>query len=82
MTPTDNRQPIETRRFDRVHVAIWRNEAADDKGDGAFFSASFSRSVRGEDGAWRNVTSFTARDLPHLALAVDWAMRELLLKAD
>ncbi|MCB9852585.1 MAG: hypothetical protein H6819_05780 [Phycisphaerales bacterium] len=73
------RQP---RRFDRVHSAIWRKEAADDKGVGAFFSASFSRSVRGADGEWRNVTSFSARDLPHLGLAVDWAMRELLPKAE
>ena len=82
MTADDNRQPIEARKFDRIHAAIWRNESTDDKGNGAFFTASFSRSIRGEDGGWRNVTSFTARDLPHLALAVDWAMRELLLKAE
>ncbi len=82
MTTDNNRRPIETRRFDRVHVAIWRHESANADCDGTFHTVSFSRSIRADDGNWRKVTSFTARDLPHLALAVDWAMRELLVKAE
>jgi len=44
------------------------------------FSISFSRSFKDADGKWQRTHSLSIRDLPHLKLAVDWALHELLLK--
>jgi len=72
-TPPPNK-PVAACQFDRVHAAIWRNVYKD--GNPAYF-ASFTRSFRTDDGEFRTTTSFTNRDLPHLILAVEWAIEQL-----
>lgn len=78
----DSRKPIETKRFDRVQAAIWRQEAGGGNTNDPFYTFTVSRSFKDSNGAWHRAYSFTSRDLPNLELAVKWAMRELLLKAD
>ncbi len=79
MADKSSAHPTATKQFDRVQAAIWRQEGQGDPKD-AFYTLTLSRSFKDDAGQWRRVQSFTARDLPHVALAVDWAMRELLLK--
>ncbi len=81
MSEAENNKPIASRQFDRVQAAIWRQES-EPGGREPFYSFTVSRSYRDANGAWQRSTSFLARDLPHLKLAVEWAMHELLLKAE
>jgi hypothetical protein len=78
MSEENKNQPIASTQFDRVQAAIWRQEV--ESGKEPFNTLTISRSYKGDDGEWRRVSSFTVRDIPHLALAVEWAMHELLLK--
>lgn len=78
-TGNDN-QPIATRRFDRVHAAIWRRVESDERGERSVYSITFSRNYKNAANEWQRTHSLTPRDLPHLRLAVDWALRELMLK--
>jgi hypothetical protein len=73
-------KPIASRQFDRVQAAIWRQDGAEGDGGRPLHTLTLSRSFKGPDGDWRRSHSFTPRDLPHVQLAVEWAMRELLLK--
>ena len=82
MTETNNKQPADTKQFDRVQAAIWRQDAEAGDSNTPFFTLTLSRSYKDASGAWHRTHNFTSRDLPHVALAVEWAMRELLLKAD
>lgn len=75
-----NNAPIASRQFDRVHAAIWRRNESDDRGERVLYSITFSRNFRNGDGQWQRAYSFTSRDLPHVGLAVDWALCELALK--
>ena len=79
MSESENKKPAASKQFDRVQAAIWRQESESSGGE-PFFSFTVSRSYRDANGEWQRSTSFLARDLPHLQLAVEWAMRELLLK--
>ncbi|MFQ5503148.1 MAG: hypothetical protein ACE5EQ_12780 [Phycisphaerae bacterium] len=82
MTESNENQPLETKKFDRVQAAIWRQESGAGESKTQYYTFTLSRSYKNDQGQWCRVQSFTARDLPHMALAVDWAMRELLLKAE
>ncbi len=77
-----NTKPTVRKQFDRIQASIWRHARKSEKRNEAFFTFSASRSYRDAKGAWQRTCSFTARDLPHLQLAVEWAMRELLMKED
>ena len=79
--PTKN-APIATKQFDRVQAAIWRQDSQAGENDRPLFTLTLSRSYRDQAGAWQRSYSFMPRDLPHLHLAVEWAMRELLLKEE
>ena len=78
--PAANNQPAATKRFDRVQIAIRRHKTSADNAASDRFDMTFSRSYQDAQGAWRRSHSFSPRDLPHLQLAINWAMRELLLK--
>ena len=82
MSEPDNKQPIATRQFDRVQAALWRQDGETATADKPFHTLTLSRSFKDSGGEWRRTHSFTARDLPHVGLAVEWAMRELLLKEE
>ena len=75
-------QPIARKRFDRVDAAIWRRESNRDDGPSVWYQSTIHRSYRDRDGKWQRTNSFTERDLPHVKLAADWAMSELLMKRD
>ena len=79
---TENHKPVDSKQFDRVQVAIWRKENAQGNTKAPFFTVTVSTSYRDANGKWQRSNSFTARDLPHLQLAVEWAMHELLLKPE
>ena len=79
---TDNQPPIASKQFDRVHAAIWNKTPTDGKSDKPFHMLTLSRSYRDSNDEWQRSHSFTPRDLPHVGLAVEWAMRELLLKEE
>ena len=82
MPETNNKQPIATKQFDRVQAAIWRQEGEAVNEDKAFHTLTFSRSFKDTNDEWRRSHSFTTRDLPHVGLAVEWAMRELMMKEE
>ncbi len=75
-----NAAPVATKQFDRVQAAIWRQDPDAGAPNRPCFTLSFSRSFKDAKSQWQRTHSFTARDLPHLRLAIDWALRELLLK--
>ncbi|MBP7935826.1 MAG: hypothetical protein KA354_14355 [Phycisphaerae bacterium] len=78
-----NQQPLASKQFDRVHVAIWPQEKKEnDNGGRLWFSVGITRRYQDGSGQWQSSNHYTARDLPHLQLAVQWAMRELLLKEE
>lgn len=79
MSYTEPNKPTASRQFDRVQAAIWRRDDDENEVPRPEFTISFSRSYKDANEEWRRTHSFTARDLPHLKLAVDWALRELLL---
>lgn len=80
MAEANTTQPTASKQFDRVQAAIWRQDSQAGDTQHAFYTLTLSRSFRDDSGEWRRVHNFTARDLPHVVLAVEWAMRELLLK--
>ena len=82
MPDSENSQPTATKQFDRVQAAIWRQDGEAGSAGNSFYTLTLSRSFKDSDGEWRRTHSFTNRDLPHLNLAVEWAMRELLLKEE
>jgi hypothetical protein len=77
--PNDN-QPIATKQFDRVQAAMWKLDDGANDATKPFYTVTLSRSYLDTNNNWQRSHSFTARDLPHVKLAADWAMRELLLK--
>ncbi len=80
MSEENKNPPIASTQFDRVQAAIWRQEGEGNDGKKSFETLTLSRSYKGDDGNWHTAKNFTVRDIPHLALAVEWAMHELLLK--
>ncbi len=55
-------KPATTIRSGSIKATIWQNRGK----DGRFFSATFSRPFRDENGTWKNGTSFGSRDLESL----------------
>lgn len=55
-------KPSTTIRSGNIKATIWENKG--EKGN--FFSATFSRPFKDQGGAWRNGTSYGARDLENL----------------
>ena len=74
-TPNNNK-PVDTERFDRVHVAIFHNSREGDGEDG-WHSVSLTRRYKDARGEWHSTSSFTDRDLPHLQRAIAWAEQQL-----
>lgn len=72
-------KPIASKQFDRVQAAIWRRDGYEREVGKPLHTLILSRSFKDANGAWQRSHSFTPRDLPHVQLAIKWAMRELLL---
>jgi len=82
MTETNDNKPIASKQCDRVHAAIWRQVGEGDQAGEPYFQLTLSRNYKDRNGAWQRSHHFSVRDLPHLALAVEWALRELLMKPE
>jgi hypothetical protein len=69
---TSTHKPAHVIRCGGISAAIWQNVGE----YGPYFTVTFSRPVRDEAGAWRNLSSFTLRDLDTIAFltaqAKDW----------
>lgn len=76
-----NSGPTDRVRLFPVEAAIWMNYTQDGR---AMYSASFQRSYKDREGAWKNTTSFGSQDLLVLAEAARAAYHliERLRKAD
>ena len=70
---SDNKQPAAKINLHPVSAAIWRNENQ----KGVFFSVTFERSFRDDDGKWHRSGSFNASDLLLLAKVADLAHSEI-----
>ena len=55
-------KPANTIRSGSIKVTIWQNKGK----DGHFYSATFSRPFKDEQGNWKNGSSFGLRDLESL----------------
>ena len=60
---TSTHQPAHVIRCGSLTAAIWHNVGE----YGPYFTVTYSRSVRDQEGTWRNLTSFTLRDLDTVA---------------
>ena len=67
-------QPAEEIRIGSVKAAIWRNEGE----KGAYFTVTFQRIYRTEDGQWQSTAGFGRDDLLVLAKVADAAHTRLL----
>ena len=77
--------PVAKKQFDRVQAAIWAHETEDENGTRIDHSVLFSRSYKdkkGNEEKWETSHYWSTRDLPHLKLATEWAMKELLMKGE
>ena len=82
MEESENNQPVAAKQFDRVQAAIWRQDIESGETGNAnkpLFTVSLSRSYKDASDQWRRTHSFTARDLPHMQLAVEWQARGLIV---
>ena len=74
--PTEKAQPVHTIRLRNVRAAIWQNARADGT---PWYTVTYSRSYRGEDGNWHSTDSFAAMDSLLLAevsrLAFHWIVQ-------
>ncbi len=80
MSSDTTSKPTATKQFDRVQAAIWRQDSDEGEANRPLHTLTLSRSFKDARGEWQRSHNFTPRDLPHVQLAVEWAMRELLLK--
>ncbi len=78
MSEPTNNEPVASKQFDRVHAAIWSQNGE----DRTRYTTTLHRSYRDANNQWQRSYSFDARDLPHLKLAIDWAMHQVLLRED
>ena len=67
-------QPAEEIRIGSVKAAIWKNEGD----NGAYFTVTFQRLYRTEDGQWQSTMGFGQADLLVLAKVADAAHTRLL----
>jgi len=56
-------KPVFTRRLNRIEVAIWKNETAEN----IWQNITFQRTYRDEQGVMQNTTNFRIDDLPAVA---------------
>ncbi len=75
-------QPVATKKFDRVQVAIFKQASEPGENAREWYSVALSRSYRDASGDWQRIHSFNERDLPHVKLGVEWAMRELQMLSE
>ena len=72
-------RPAQTIRYGRLKAAIWRQES--DKG--SWYSVTFARAYRDQDGSWQSSGSFGRDDLLVLAKIADqahsWIHRQITL---
>jgi hypothetical protein len=69
-----NAKPAARINVHPVSAAIWRNENA----KGVFYSATFERSYRNEEGTWQASSSFGVGDLLVLAKVADLAHSKII----
>ena len=67
-------KPVEEVRIGSVKAAIWRNEGQ----QGAYFTVTFQRLYRTENGQWQSTAGFGQADLLVLAKVADAAHTRLL----
>mgnify|MGYP001598144096 FL=1 len=60
---TSTQKPAHVLRCGGINATIWQNAGE----YGPYFTVTYSRPVRDQEGAWRNLTSFTLRDLDPIA---------------
>lgn len=54
-TGASGRQPVQRFRVKNVKAAVWENQA---RGGGTFYSVTYARSYRDEQGNWHDTNSF------------------------
>ena len=59
-TPSEKKPPMHEVRIGRVRGVVWENNHAQ---QGIWYSVTFSRSYKDNDGQWRTATSFGRDDL-------------------
>lgn len=71
---SENKKPVAKISLHPVSAAIWRNQ--NQKGD-TFYSVTFERGYKDDDGKWQRSDSFNAADLLLLAKVADLAHSEI-----
>ena len=71
---SDSKKPAAKVTLHPVSAAIWRNQ--NQKGD-IFYSVTFSRNYRDDDGNWKSADNFNAAELLLLAKVADQAHSEI-----
>jgi len=66
---SDNKKPAAKINLLPVSAAVWANETP----KGTFYSVTFERSYKDDDGKWHRSSSFNASDLLLLAKVADQA---------
>jgi hypothetical protein len=62
-------RPIEELKIGRVRAAVWKNESE----SGPYFSVTFSKLYKDQEGNWKDTTSYTRDDLMLVAKVADMA---------
>ena len=63
---TAKEKPVHKVKSGAITGSIWQNTARDGN---AFYSVTFERSYKAEDGSWQNTAAVRPKDLPSLASA-------------
>jgi hypothetical protein len=71
-------KPVFTRRLNRIEVAIWKNETAEN----IWQNITFQRTYRDKQGVMQNTTNFRIDDLPAVAFLAVKAYDYLALTED
>ena len=71
---SDSKKPAAKVTLHPVSAAIWRNQ--NQKGD-VFYSTTFSRNYRDDEGNWKSSDNFSANELLLLAKVADLAHTEI-----
>lgn len=67
-------KPAKKIRIGYITATIWSNKS----GDNTFYSATITRSFKGDDGNWAESDSFNFGDLPVVAKVADMATNWIL----
>ena len=77
---SDSKKPAAKINLHPVSAAIWRNQ--NQKGE-SFYSVTFERRYKDDDGKWQNSSSFSASELLLLSKVADLAHSKIYeLRAD